>query len=476
MKTIIGRKQEIERMESLLLSPRAEFLAVTGRRRVGKTYLIDAMLSKQYCFSMTGIQNGSLAYQLVNFSVKLAEYDGSLQPKTLNDWQTAFLQLKQYLKTLDVTTKHVIFLDELPWIDTPKSGFLQMLAHFWNDYLSKENHFLLVICGSATSWITQKVINDPGGLHNRITENIHLYAFTLSEVQTFIQHKGLQYNIQDIAKLYMSFGGIPFYLENLRKGESVPIAIERICFSPTGILYYEYNNLFQALFNNATLHQAIVAVLAQQPSGMTHVELLQSIKLKQATGSYQRAVDELILSDFVSEYAPFGKKKRGTVLRLTDEYCIFYHHFIKSNRKYTQGVWQQLSESQGYKIWAGYAFETLCHKHIQIIKNILQIGSVYSEIYSLRVPAADDSGGFQIDLLIDRKDNCMNLCEIKFYSGSFVISKTYAKQLLEKKQRFLDYTGTTKQVFLTFITNHGVVMNETAQAVVDVQVRLEAFL
>ncbi|MEN9612023.1 MAG: hypothetical protein RLZZ628_2837 [Bacteroidota bacterium] len=323
MSIIIGRKKEIERMEALLASPRAEFLAVTGRRRVGKTFLIDAVLSEHYCFSMTGIQNGSLMNQLVNFSVKLSEYDGTLQPKMLNDWQTAFLQLKQYLKTRDNAKKQVLFLDELPWMDTPKSGFLQMLAHFWNDYLSKQSHFLLVICGSATSWIAQKVINDPGGLHNRITENIHLYAFTLPEMQLFIQHKGLQYNAQDISKLYMTFGGIPFYLENLRKGESVAMAIERICFAPTGMLYHEYNHLFQALFNNAALHQTLVEALARQPSGMTHVELLQAIKMKQATGSYQRAVDELIVSDFVTEYAPFGKKKRGTLLKLMDEYCIF---------------------------------------------------------------------------------------------------------------------------------------------------------
>jgi hypothetical protein len=139
-------------------------------------------------------------------------------------------------------------------------------------------------------------------------------------------------------------------------------------------------------------------------------------------------------------------------------------------------LWQQLAESQAYKIWAGYAFETLCHKHIQMIKNALQIGAVYTEIYSLRVPASEDSGGFQIDLLIDRKDNCMNLCEIKFYNGSFVISKEYCKQLVEKKQRFIDYTGTQKQVFLTFITNYGVTMNPIAQEIVNVQVRLSDFL
>ena len=469
---MIGRKDEIKKIELLLESKRSEFLAVTGRRRVGKTYLIDTLLRPHYCFSMTGIQKGNTAAQLVNFGVKLSEYDGTFDPTTPENWQMAFMQLKAYLKTLDRSKKQVIFIDELPWVYTPRSGFIQLLAHFWNDYLSKESHFILVICGSATSWINKKIINDPGGLHNRVTENIHLYPFTLSETHAFLKEKGLRLTPQEATKTYMALGGIPYYLENLRKGESFAVAIERMCFSPTGLLRNEYNNLYQALFKNADLHQAIVAALAGRQYGMAHNEILQKIGM-QATGSYQRAMEELILSDFIVENIPFKKKKRGVLYRLIDEYSIFYHRFIKDNRKYTPGMWQQLAESQVYKVWAGYAFETLCHKQIDAIKRALGISAVYTEISSLRVPGTAENNGFQIDLLIDRKDDSINLCEIKFHSGPFTITKSYYDQLIEKRRRFMEFTGTKKQLFLTFITNHGIVRNAYASEIVDAEVGLE---
>jgi uncharacterized protein len=473
---MIGRKKEIEKIEQLLSSDRSEFLAITGRRRVGKTFLIDSMLKDYYCFSMTGIQNGSVTAQLVNFAVKLSEYNGTDVPKHLDNWQMAFLHLKSYLKTLDRNKKHVIFIDELPWVATSKSGFIQILAHFWNDYLSKEPHFILVVCGSATSWITKKIINDTGGLHNRVTENIHLYPFTLVETATFLKEKGLQFTLQEVAKIYMSLGGIPFYLEKLRKGESFAAAIERLCFSPTGILHNEYDNLFKALFNNAEIHQQIVAILATHHYGMAHAEILQKMDKTQPTGSYQRAIEELIVSDFIIENTAFGKKKRGAMYRLTDEYSVFYHRFIKPNKKYVSGMWQQLAESQAYKIWAGYAFETLCIKHIDAVKKALGIAAVFTEIYSLSIARSTQAEGLQIDLLIDRKDGCINLCEIKFHSGLFTITKDYYQQLIEKRQRFIDHTGTKKQVFLTFITNHGMASNAYSKEIVDAEIRLDQFL
>lgn len=473
---MIGRKKEIEKINRLLTSGRSEFLAITGRRRVGKTFLIDTLLGEHYCFSMTGIQNGNFTAQLVNFGVKLSEYDGTNTPKIPKNWQAAFLQLKAYLKTLSKKKKHVLFIDELPWVSTPRSGFIQMLAHFWNDYLSKEPHFILVICGSATSWISHKIINDPGGLHNRVTENIHLYPFTFSETFAFLKHKGLQFTLQETAKIYMALGGIPFYLDNLRKGESFAAGIERICFSPNGILYNEYKNLFQALFNNAEVHQEIVSLLASRQYGVPHAEIWKHIGLKQPTGSYQRAIEELIISDFVTENMPFGKKKRGLTYRLIDEYSVFYHRFIKTIPKYVPGIWQQLSESQAFKSWAGYAFEMFCHKHIDSIKRALGIAAVYTEVYGFYVPGASQEEGLQIDLLIDRKDGCINLCEIKFYSGPFTITQPEYQALIRKKQRFIDLTGTRKQVFLTFITNHGVAPNAFASEIVDSEVRLEHFL
>ncbi len=472
---MIGRKEEIKRIQYLLKSKRSEFLAVTGRRRVGKTFLVDTTLRTRYCFSMTGIQNGDMAAQLVNFAVKLSEYNGTFDPVIPKNWQMAFLQLKLYLKTLDPSQKHVLFIDELPWVATARAGFIQFLAHFWNDYLSKEKHFILVICGSATSWITKKIVNDTGGLHNRVTELIHLKPFTLSETHEFLKTKGLRLSSQKVAKLYMSLGGIPFYLENLRKGESFAVAIERMCFAPNGLLKNEYNNLYQALFNHADIHQAIVEALAKHPYGLNHAALLQALGMKKATGSYQRALEELLVSDFVIEQLPFGKKKKGVTYRLVDQYSIFYHRFIQKNKKYTKGIWQQLAASQSYKIWTGYAFELLCHQHIDAIKTALGIPSVYTEIYSLYVPTADKKG-FQIDLIIDRKDDSINLCEIKFHAAPFAIHQAAYQRLLQKRQAFIEYTQTKKQVFLSFISNHPLVDNAYAAEIVDVAVVLEDLL
>ena len=472
---MIGRKEEKKKISLLLASRRAEFLAITGRRRVGKTFLIDTLLKAHYCFSMTGIQNGSTQMQLVNFGVKLAEYDGSTSPVIPENWQDAFLQLKAYLQTLNKDKKQVIFIDELPWVYTPRSGFIQLLAHLWNDYLSKESHFILVICGSAASWITKRIINDPGGLHNRVTEIIHLHPFSLSETQSFLTTKGIRLTDQEVARIYMTLGGIPFYLENIRKGESFAASIERICFSPVGLLRNEYQNLFQALFNHADIHQAIVEALASQPYGSTHAEIIKKSGIT-STGSYQRAMEELIISDFVIETLPFGKKKKGALYRLIDEYTIFYHRFIKSQKKYTPGIWQQLAASQTYKVWAGYAFETLCHKHVEVIKEVLGIAAVYAEVSSLRIPASEGPEGFQIDLLIDRKDDSINLCEVKFHAGPFTITKTYYQHLLQKRQRFIEYTGTKKQVFMTLITNHGIAPNAYAREVVEVAVNLSELM
>lgn len=472
---MIGRKEEIKKINLLLASKKSEFLAVTGRRRVGKTFLIDTLLREYFCFSMTGIQNGTTQQQLLNFGVKLADYDQFASPEKPENWQRAFIQLRNYLKRLDSNRKQVIFIDELPWVATHRSSFIQMLAHLWNDYLSKESHFILVICGSATSWITRKIINDPGGLHNRVTELIHLFPFTIGETHAFLTEKGFRLSTSDVAQIYMTLGGIPFYLENIRKGESFPVAIERMCFSPQGLLKNEYHNLYQALFNQAEIHEAIVSALASSQHGNTHNEILKKTGL-QASGSYRRAIEELLVSDFIMENTSYGNKKKGSMYRLIDEYSIFYHRFIKQQKKYIPGIWQQLAESQSYKIWAGYAFESLCHKHIDAIKSALGIAAVYTEISSLQVPGSDDGDGFQIDLIIDRKDASINLCEIKFHNGPFTIDKAYYHQLLAKRQRFIDYTKTKKQVFLTLITNHGVTQNAYATELVDAEVRLEELI
>ena len=470
---MVGRKKQIAVMTNLVIKQQSSFLIVTGRRRIGKTYLIDHVYQSLFCFKMTGIQNGDQKTQLINFYHQLAsyaQYPISIPP---SNWQEAFLQFKTYLQSLPKNKKHVIFIDELPWIHTAKSGCIQLLAHLWNDYISKEKHFILVICGSSTSWITKKIQNDKGGFHNRITDIIRLQAFTLSETKEFLESKKIKLTPTAISELYMAMGGVPFYLENIHKGETPSVTIDRMCFQKDGILSHEYENLYKALFDYPENHEAIIAALSKAPNGLTRNEILIKSKVPKG-GPYNRAMNDLLLSGFISEAPSFGKRKRGTIYRVIDEYSVFYHKFIAPNRRYAKGQWAQLATSQAYKIWTGYAFESLCLKHIDKIKHALGITGVYTQTYSLKKISTTNQEGYQIDLIIDRKDGGINLCECKFYTGPISIDNKYAQQILYRKQNFITTTRTRKSVFNTLITNHPIRPNEYSLEAFDNFITIDA--
>lgn len=463
---MIGRNEQTTQMKELLKLHKSHFVAVTGRRRVGKTFLIDQVYEKHLCIRVTGIQHGDTSSQIYNFTQKLAEYSDIPIVTPPENWQQAFTLLKKHLQSLSKKKKQVIFLDELPWMATPRSGFIQLLAHLWNDFLSKQKNFILVICGSATSWITKKILNDKGGFHNRVTHTIRLQPFTLAETKEFLKSKKILLTDNGIAEIYMALGGIPYYLENIKRGESPSAAIDRMCFAADGILRYEYDNLYRSLFDYPQNHEAIVKALATSRSGLTRQELLKKSKVESG-GPYTRAMEDLILSGFVLESTPYGRKKRGSLYRLVDEYSVFYHKFIRPNRKSGAGVWTILSQSAKYRIWTGYAFETLCLKHIPEIKKALRISKIYTEEDSFRIAGNSSKSGIQIDLLIDRSDKAINLCECKFYAESFTIDKKYAAQLENRKSVFQKSTKTRKQIFTTMITNYPLVKNEYYRQVVD---------
>lgn len=463
-----GRESQIKLMKEFLVTKKSAFLAVTGRRRVGKTYLIDEVYGDHLCLRITGIQDADTQTQINNFTQKIAEYSNIPIVTPPEKWQDVFALLKVYLKSLPKTKKQVIFIDELPWISTKRSGFIQILAHLWNDYLSKEKHFILIVCGSATSWISEKIVNDKGGFHNRLDQAIQLKPFTLKETKAFLKYKEIKLTDQAIAEVYMVMGGIPYYLDQIKKGESVREIITRLCFDENGILKNEYDNLYKALFDNAQNHEAIVEALATSQNGLTRKQIISKSKVKEG-GPYTRAVNDLLVSGFVEEVLPFGRAKRGALYRLVDEYSVFYHKFIAKNKRKGKEIWATLHQSQNYKIWTGYAFENLCQRHISEIKKVLGISSVYTEHYSFSSKTVEAvKSGYQIDLIIDRKDDCINLCECKFYNGEFKMTKDYAKKLRNRKQEFIERTKTNKTVFNTLITNYGAKENEHFLDVIDI--------
>ncbi len=447
---IAGRSQEISILQELLQKDNAEFVAVYGRRRIGKTYLVRQVYENHIVFECSGLHQREFTQQLENFWLTLTEADKKPKPMP-KTWLQAFAQLKTYISELG-EGKKVIFLDEIPWFETPRSGFLAALDNFWNQFCTKRNDIILVICGSAASWIISKVINDRGGLHNRITKHIQLMPFTLAETKEYLAMQRISLTFRDIAQLYMSVGGIPFYLKDLKAGQSVPQILNELFFGPQAALKNEFSNLYASLFKNSHGHETIVKALATKNKGLTRNEIVQATGIKSG-GGLSDLLEELIQCGFVKQLFPIQKTKDDALFRLVDEYTLFYFKFLHNNK--SNSSWLHLSNKQTYKIWSGFAFENLCFKHIYQIKKALGINGIVSNEYSWTL-----KGEAQIDLLIDRDDNCINLLEIKYYDGPYEITKGYVAQLQEKVAVFKQSTRTKKNLFVTLLTVFGTKKNE----------------
>ena len=460
-KELIGREKEQDALLKALQSSEAEMVAVIGRRRVGKTFLVRSVYAQQIRFEVTGLQNSTLKAQLNNFYLHLKDSFGESAPtQKPTDWLEAFYQLTDCLnKTVNFNEKFVVFLDELPWLATRKSGFLDGLSFFWNSWAVKKN-IVVVICGSAASWMIQNIVNNKGGLHNRITRRIYLSPFNLYEADAFLRSKHVSLDRYQLAQIYMAIGGIPQYLKEVEAGKSAAQNIEQICFSNTGILSDEFLRLYPALFEDATHHIEIIKAMAQKWKGLTRQEIIVATGLPDG-GNLTNYLDELTHSGFITPYNAFGKKQKDLLYRLTDEYSLFYLQFMQHSALQPQkATWQQISQTQAYKSWSGYAFENLCLKHSEQIKKALGISGIYSESSSFYYKGTATQQGVQIDLLIDRKDNVINLFELKFYTESFSINKSYADDLRNKVGAFKSLTKTKKQVFLNLLSTFGLKPNE----------------
>lgn len=467
-KIIIGREEEQKMLAEIALANAADMLAITGRRRVGKTYLIKTFFENHMHFEFSGILNAGTDQQLQSFAIALAKQSKKRVSKNVpKNWMEAFHQLANYLDSLN-TKKLVVFIDELPWLDAHKAKFLPALDWFWNSWASTKN-ILLIICGSAASWMASKVINNRGGLHNRVTKRMHLQPFNLTETEAYLKYNGITLSRYHILQLYMALGGIPHYLKEIKKGQSAAQNISRICFEKNGLLINEFDNLYNALFVNARQHVSIIQALAAKQKGLSRKELLAATKLKDG-GSFSKLLAELEQSDFIVAYAPFDKIKKETLYRLIDEYSLFYLKFIRNKKNIN---WLQLSATASYKSWSGYAFENVCMKHIQKIKIALGIASVYTEQYSFAYKGNATNDGTQIDLLIDRNDNVINICEAKFYDKPFSITKAYADELRKKMMIFQEKTKTKKSLFITVISTYGIVENMHSVGFVQQEITMD---
>ena len=453
---IIGRKEEQQILHSAAQSENSEFVAVYGRRRVGKTYLIRETFGYKFTFQHTGLAKGNTKEQLFSFAISLrdAGYDDCPIPKS---WLEAFSLLSAYLKN-STDEKKIVFLDELPWMDTPRSNFISAFEHFWNGWASARKDIVLIICGSATSWIINKVINDHGGLHNRVTKQIALQPFTLKECEMFAQSKGLEMSRYQLAECYMVFGGIPYYWSLLEKGLSLAQNIDKIIFAKNGKLSNEFNQLYASLFKSPEQYIDIVTALGKKKVGMTREEIIAATD-KYSNGALSKVLDELEYCGFIRKYNGFDKKSKQAIYQLIDNYTLFYFKFIQQNENNDEHFWSASIDSAMHRAWSGLAFERLCMAHTQQIKAALGIAGVLSNVYSWRKGADEMSDGAQIDLLIDRKDQVINLCEMKYSLSEYVIDAEYERKLRNKKSVFIDTTNTRKAVHMTMVTTFGIKAN-----------------
>jgi uncharacterized protein len=455
MSAIIGREEERALLSKIEQSGEPELVAVYGRRRVGKTFLIRNFFKQQLVFELSGLHHAILSDQLENFRIALSKSTGKLHIARPVNWLEAFGMLIDFLEPLVQTDRKVIFIDEFPWLHTPRSGFMQAFENFWNTWACQQKNLVVVICGSAAAWMIQNVMNNKGGLHNRVTGRIRLLPFTLGETEAFLKKRKVILDKYQILQLYMVMGGIPQYLKEIEAGESAMQAIDRSCFTKDGLLRNEFGNLFHSLFDEATYHISIIKALARRGMGLTRAEIIDACGL--TTGGHAtQLLDELTESGFITPYIPLGKTARENIYKLTDEYARFYLKFIERKRAEGAGAWISFSAGASWKIWSGIAFEGICMKHIRQIKKALGIEGVYTEASVWRSRPTKEEKGAQIDLLIDRQDFCINICEMKFSANAIDLSKSYADALVEKMHLFREHTRTRKTLLLTLITTFGI--------------------
>jgi uncharacterized protein len=469
---IIGRNKEIDILTDSLNSIESELIAVYGRRRVGKTFLIRQFYKKSIILDIAGLHKGTMFDQLDHFKNKLIRIGHKpAKQETVKSWMQAFGLLEDYLDTIKGKQKKVIFIDELPWFDTPRSKFLMAFENFWNDYCSKRNDLIVVICGSAAAWMIKKVMKNKGGLHNRVSEKIRLMPFTLKETELFLQNKGIRWSQYDITQLYMTVGGIPFYLNGIRKGESYTQYIERACFTEAGLLIEEFAELYSSLFDKSDLHYSVIKALGTVKAGITRSTIIEKANLKSG-GTFTKIIEELTESGFITKFLPFDNNANLALYRLTDYFTLFYLKFMLNSKAVGVGIWPAKAVSSSWQSWAGLAFESICLQHIPQIKKALKLTAIYTEVSSWK--GAYEGNAAQVDLLIDRADNVINLCEIKFANNEYVITKSYANDLQHKMSVFsMQPNVKNKNIFLTMITVRGVSNNTYTKEMVQNQVILK---
>ena len=449
-KNIIGREKQIQQLERALNSPNPELIAVYGRRRVGKTFLIKEYFNNKFDFYATGIYKGKQADEITAFC---HGFQGAPIQK-FKSWIDVFFALKNFLSVIK-KKKIIVFLDELPWFDIPPGSFLKAFEWFWNSWGSTKKGLKLIVCGSSTSWMINKFISSKGGLYNRTTTRIYLPPFNLKESEALLKHRGLNISPSAVLDTFMVFGGIPYYLSLLDAKLSLTQNIDNLFFSHNAVLKEEYNFLLQSLFKDADYYKQILNAIGSKNKGVTRNEIISLAKITD-NGTLSKALKNLILSDFIREYGSFGKKKKESLFQLTDPFLLFAQRFVTKGNTYDSNYWKNLIGKPQYNAWKGIAFEEVCLLHSDQIKKALGIEGLSTTVGSWFFKGDEYSSGAQIDLLIDRTDNVINICEMKYSDAPYEITKALDNKVRERNGIFRSVTKTNKAIWNVIISPFGI--------------------
>jgi uncharacterized protein len=467
---IYGRKKEKESLKAIIDSKKSEFLAVYGRRRVGKTFLIKELFNYNFAFYITGYANSTTRQQLFNFDSQLSLQTNNSNISPSDNWLIAFQKLIQYLETIKHTDKKIIFIDELPWFDTQGSDFMMGLEHFWNHWASNRKDIVLIVCGSAASWMINELINNTGGLHNRITQKMKIEPFNLQETEELLLSKNAALDRYQIVQLYMTMGGIPYYLDAVQPHLSATQNIQMLFFEKNGLLQNEFYNLYRSLFRKHEIYEKIVEVLATKTMGLQRSEIIKLSGMASG-GTLTKVLADLEESGFIHSYSSITNKLKEVTYRLSDYYTAFYFNFLNGKKFDNENYWINMIDHPIVRAWQGFAFEQVCLDHVFQIKKGLGVSGIQSNNTSWI--GKTETKAAQIDLLIDRRDQVINLCECKFSINKYEIDSGYAEKLRTKIAIFKEVTKTRKAVFLTMITTYGIDKNKYSNLLVQNEITMD---
>lgn len=479
---IVGRQREQLLLTHILQSSSAEFCTVVGRRRIGKTYLIRHFFAtkKVIFFNSTGMKDGALKIQIEHFAEQIGtSFLNGITPKTNNTWESAFKILTDAIQNVRKNQKIILFLDEFPWMATRNSRLLQTLDYYWNQHWSKDNRIKLMVCGSSASWIIDNIIANKGGLHNRTTQTIHLEPFTLNESKQYLSNLGFKLTNKQVTQVYVVTGGVAYYLSKFNSNLSIDQNIDNIAFSKNSFLLREFENLFASLFNDHELYISIIRAISSSHTGIGQQALFSRLNMPKGYGLLSK-LKSLEDCNFITSFIPLFNKEKGIYYKVSDEYTLFYFNWIEpiknmlNNKHLGKNYWEKRKATPQWRSWSGYAFESICHKHSAQISDALGISatSVPSSWRYIPSKGAAEEGA-QIDLLFDRDDDAITLCEIKYTDTPLAIDKSYASNLLRKMEVFRNRTKTTKQLFMAIISASGLKKTMYSEEIVNALVTID---